>query len=92
MAHHLVMAVMDQRDLSRQSEFWRHDVDAHWQYLLSQATSVELLDAFVSSLTLSTPRYSDILVMEMVKKQDDERDAGLNPTRECEEGDASTEL
>lgn len=30
--------------------------------------------------------------MEMVKKQDEERDGGLNPTRECEEGDASTEL
>lgn len=80
-------------DLGTQSAYWKHQLDAHFDDLLSQATSVEILDAYLSALRPSmNPLFGDILVMEMVNKQDEERDAGRDPTGECEEGDAWTEL
>ena len=64
-----------------------------WLYLLSQATSVQLLNAYLNSVTPGiNTLYADILVMEMVNKQDEERDACRNLTGVCEERAAWTEL
>ena len=93
MSWHLVCALMSRIDLGSQSAYWKHQLDAHFDDLLSQATSVEILDAYLSAIRPgNNPLLGDILVMEMVNKQDEERDAGRDPTGECGEGDAWTYL
>lgn len=82
---HLLCALITSKTLGRESEYWRIRLDAHFEDLLSQATSVQILDAYLSALRPDmNPLYGDILVMEMVTKQDDERDSGLDPTGACD--------
>lgn len=61
-------------------------------FFQSNSTSIHILDAHLTAVALYPPVFVGELPLEIVRKQDEERESAWDPTGDCADGDSGHDL